>query len=184
MEVLTKMLDKEQEDAFKQIGELVGVDLLGMVQAKAAAETKRLEEAGVAHKELEDATPEDDIEKEPGAEVVDTGVNVEAIAERVADIFHLDSLSKGFEGQNEAIGEIAKAVAVIGDRLGELEKGDLEKAAEATKWTPQFAWHRASQAKGTVLDDEDETDKKLKGQQPATPIAISSVTDAILGGRR
>jgi len=179
MEVLEKMLNDEQKEMLKKVGEATGVDLLGIVQ-ETEDETKRLEDANVAHK-AKDGEEGKEPPKETPKEDETADEQVEDIAKRVASMMGLEELGKMLQGlldSNEAIkGELTKVVG----RLDEVEKGDLKRIEDKDDWRPHVPWFRASKADSTILDDTKDDDKDLKGKQPEVPQAIQRVTDRILG---
>jgi hypothetical protein len=148
-------------------------DLLDVIVARGEAETKKLEEAGVAHKEVkEDAgetPPEKPSEKVPTETSED---EVEAVARRVAEIMGVPELSKMLEGFQGDFKDFAK-------RLEQIEKGDVERLEEKERWQPQALWLRASKAEHTILDET--KDKELGGKKPKVPAAIQAVTEMVAG---
>ena len=180
MEVLDKMLNDEQKEMLKKVGESTGVDLLGIVQ-ETEDETKRLEDANVAHKAKGGEEGDDDTTKEKDPPMKGEQEQVEAIAKHVAGMMGLEELGKMLQGlldSNEAIkGELTKVVG----RLDEVEKGDLERMEDKKDWRPHVPWFRASKAGSTILDDTEDNDKDLKGKQPEVPEAIKGLTDWRIG---
>jgi len=177
MEVLEKMLNDEQKEKLKEVGKAVGVDnLLDIVLKQGEDETKRLEDANVAHKDKDDEKDKgDDAKKEePPKEGETTDEQVEAIAKHIAGLMGLEELGKMLLGFKEDMDKITS-------RLDEVEKGDLERMKEKESWRPNVPWFRASKADSTILDDTKDDDKDLKGKQPEVPKAIKGMTDWRIG---
>jgi len=172
MEVI-KVLNDEQKDVLTKVGEATGVDLIGLV-SKAESETKRLEDANVAHKDVGDAPSAEPVATAEAPPKVTADDEVEAIAKRVAGIMGLEELGKMLQG---LVDEQAKTTS----RLDEVEKGDLERIKETESWRPNVPWFRASKAEGTILDDT--KDKDLKDKQPEVPPTIQAMTERMMGAQ-
>lgn len=183
MEVIT-MLNDEQKEQLKKVGDATGIsNLVELIEKRGESETKRLEEANVAHKDV-GAPVAAPVAAAPIAAVaaavapavepakVPEGDEVEAIAKRVAALMGLEELGKmllGFQGSLEK----------VTSRLDEVEKGDLQKIEEKEAWRPNVPWFRASKADSTILDDT--KDKELMGKKPEVPQAIQAMTQTIMG---
>lgn len=186
MEVLTKMLDNEQEDALRKIGEGIGQsDLLDVIVGRGEAKTKKLEEAGVAHKEVKKEVKEDEPGETPPEEAGDETTladeQIRGVAERVVQLMQMENLGKMIQGQTDALGALAKGQEELSTRVEGIEKGDLERIKEVEAKRPLVPWWRASTAKETILDPT--KDKELGGKQPVTPKAIEGVSEKLAGGR-
>ena len=186
MGVLQMSLNEEQQDVLKKVGEATGVDLLNMMQSTEDT-TKTLEGAGVAYKGAKDGDNKEEVtataaaaETEEDAEVTDVAhIDVEGVAQRVAQIMGLKELSEMLQDINGRLIEVEKGDEEKGKRLIEVEKGDDTRLKEKKAWQPNVAWLRPSTADGTLLDES--KDKGLTDKKPGVPNAIQQVSKTILG---
>lgn len=147
------------EEQKKAAEEIFGSGLAARIITEAETESKKLEEAGVAHKsndegETEQAETEQTEQAEEKAQPETEAVTLEVV---VAELVKQLDLSQVVETVEAVSGQVAE----LGKRLDKIEKGEkFKEQDEMPRYVLQLK--RASEAKETQVPEDDE----LREKQP------------------